>query len=382
MGVAASPPPALTPEELERYSRHLLLPEVGLEGQRRLKGTRVLLVGAGGLGSPAALYLAAAGVGHLTVVDFDDVDVTNLQRQVLHGSRDVGRPKVESARDRLLDLNPHLSLDARRERLGPENALALVRAHDVVLDGTDSFATRYLVNDACVLAGRPSVHASIFRFEGQATVLGTPGAPCYRCLYPSPPAPGEVPSCAEAGVLGVLPGLLGTIQATEAIKLATGIGRTLAGRLLLVDALSMEFRTLKVARDPACRACGTREIQELREEAAACAPAAAPVVPEIAPAELAARVRRGDPILLLDVREPHEWEIARIPGARLVPLARLGEEIPALDPSREVVVYCRSGIRSQDGGRRLLDAGFARVWSLAGGILRWAADVDPTLPRY
>jgi sulfur-carrier protein adenylyltransferase/sulfurtransferase len=377
----ATPLPPLSPAELERYSRHLLLPEIGVEGQRRLKAARVLLVGAGGLGSPAALYLAAAGVGHLTVVDLDDVDVTNLQRQILHGTKDVGRPKVESARDRLLDLNPHVSVEARRERLGPENALGLVRAHDVVLDGTDNFATRYLLNDACVLAGRPSVHASIFRFEGQATVLSTPEAPCYRCLYPAAPGPGEVPSCAEAGVLGVLPGLLGTIQAAEALKLAAGFGRSLAGRLLLVDALSMEFRTLRIARDPSCRACGTREIQELREEAATCAPAPADAVPEIAPAELAARLARGEALTLVDVREDHEWAAGHLPGAILAPLSRLSAGLGDVDPSRELVLYCQSGVRSQAAGLRLREAGFARVLSLAGGILRYASDVGARFPR-
>jgi len=365
----------LDPEEIHRYGRHLLLPELGMEGQQRIKGTRVLLVGAGGLGSPAALYLAAAGIGHLTVVDFDVVDVTNLQRQVLHGTRDVGRLKVESARDRLRDLNPHVSVEIVPDRLDAGNALGLVSGHDLVLDGTDSFATRYLVSDACVLAGKPNVHASIYRFEGQATVLSTPDAPCYRCLYPSPPAPGEVPSCSEAGVLGVLPGLLGTIQATEALKLAAGIGEPLSGRLLLVDALSMRFRTMQVGRDPRCPACGTRTIRELREEAFACEaipPGAR--VPEITPVELAERVARGDALTLLDVREPHEWEITRIPGARLAPLSRLGDELARLDPARELVVYCRSGVRSQEAGRRLVAAGFTRVFSLAGGILRYDAE--------
>jgi len=373
--------PSLGPEEIHRYSRHLLLPELGLEGQRRIKGTRVLLVGAGGLGSPAALYLAAAGIGHLTLVDFDAVDVTNLQRQVLHGTRDVGRLKVESARDRLRDLNPHVSLEVVADRLDAGNALGLVSGHDLVLDGTDSFATRYLVSDACALAGKPNVHASIFRFEGQATVLSTPDAPCYRCIYPSPPAPGEVPSCSEAGVLGVLPGLLGTIQATEALKLAAGIGETLSGRLLLVDALSMRFRTMQVRRDPSCPACGTREIQELREESAACAVDPREAVPEVSPAELVARLENGQPVQLLDVREVHEWAVARIPGARHAPLSRLEGSLGGLDPARETVLYCRSGVRSQEAGRRLRAAGFPRVLSLAGGILRYAAEIDPTLPR-
>ena len=372
--------PTLDLAEVERYSRHLLLPELGPDGQRRLKAARILLVGVGGLGSPAALYLAAAGVGHLTLVDFDAVDVTNLQRQVLHGTKDVGRPKVESARDRLRDLNPHVSVDAVATRVSPGNVLALVRDHDLVLDGSDSFSTRYLVNDACVLAGRPNVHASIFRFEGQATVLSTAGGPCYRCIFPSPPGPGEVPSCSEAGVLGVLPGLLGTIQATEAIKLVTGIGEPLVGRLLLVDALSMSFRTLRVARDPRCPACGTGEIRELREETVACPPVEA--IPEMSPADLAARMLGTDPPLLVDVREAHEWQVARIPGAHHAPLSRLDAGLPGLDPARELVLYCSAGVRSQHAGRRLRAAGFTRVWSLAGGLHRYATDVDPSLPRH
>lgn len=377
------PLPTLDRDEIGRYGRHLVLPELGMAGQRRIKGARILLVGAGGLGSPAALYLAAAGVGHLSIVDFDVVDVTNLQRQVLHGTKDVGREKTESARDRLRDLNPHVSLSLHDTRLDAGNALDLVRDHDLVVDGTDSFSTRYLVNDACVLAGRPNVHASVYRFDGQASVFATRDGPCYRCLFPSPPPPGEVPSCAEGGVLGVLPGLLGTIQATEALKLVTGIGQPLVGRLLLVDALSMQFRTVKVRKDPSCPACGTRTLRELREENFACA--ASPPgdrVPEITPLELAERIGRGEPITLVDVREPAEWETGRIPGARLVPLARLGEEMPGLDPAREVVVYCRSGVRSQTAGRQLRAAGFGRVLSLAGGILRYGAELDPSLPRY
>ncbi len=372
--------PPLDPQEVERYSRHLLLPELGPDGQRRLKGARILLVGAGGLGSPAALYLAAAGVGHLTIVDPDAVDVTNLQRQVLHGTRDVGRPKVESARDRLRDLNPHVAVQAIHARLSADNALALVREHDVVLDGSDSFPTRYLVNDACVIAGRPNVHASVFRFEGQATVLSAAGGPCYRCIFPSPPGPGEVPSCAEAGVLGVLPGLLGVIQASQAIQVVTGVGEPLVGRLLLVDALTTTFRTLRVARDPACPACGTHAIRVPREEALACSPAA-DRIPEVTPAELAARIARGDRLLLLDVREVHEWDAGHLAGARLAPLSRFGEAIASLEPGVEVVAYCRSGVRSQTAGRMLREAGFERVWSLAGGILRYAAEVDAPLPR-
>ena len=375
--------PSLDLDEVRRYSRHLVLPEVGMEGQRRLKAARILLVGAGGLGSPAALYLAAAGVGHLSLVDFDAVDVSNLQRQVLHGTKDVGRSKAQSAHDRLADLNPRLSLALHEVRLVASNALSLVADHDVVVDGSDNFATRYLVNDACVLAGKPNVYASVFRFDGQASVFATPGGPCYRCLYPSPPPPGEIPSCAEGGVLGVLPGLLGTVQATEAIKLVTGAGEPLAGRLLVVDALSMTFRTVRIRRDPLCPACGTRQIREVRDEPLACpAPAAADRVPEITPAELARRLERGDSFTLLDVREVREWEIARIPGARLVPLSRLAEEMGSLDREREVVVYCKGGGRSQKAGLLLRTAGFARVASLAGGILRYGTDVDPSLPRY
>ncbi len=375
--------PTLGPDEVLRYARHLSLPQVGMEGQRRIKRARILLVGAGGLGSPAALYLAAAGVGRLSIVDFDVVEVTNLQRQVLHGTRDVGRPKTESARDRLLDVNPHLSLALHDVRFGAANGLALVRDHDLVVDGSDSFTTRYLVSDACVLAGRPNVHASIYRFDGQASVFCAPGGPCYRCLYPSPPAPGEVPSCADGGVLGVLPGLLGTIQATEALKLVAGIGEPLVGRLLLVDALAMEFRTVNVRKDPGCPACGTRTIRELREEVVACAPVALEEpIPEVTPTDLVARLGRGEAITLLDVREPHEWEIARLPGALLAPLSRLQGEISRLDRASEVVAFCRSGVRSQTAGKLLRAAGFSRVSSLAGGILRYAADVDPSIPRY
>ena len=375
-----SPLPPLDDEETSRYGRHLVLPEIGIEGQRRIKRARILLVGAGGLGSPAALYLTAAGVGHLSIVEFDRVEVTNLQRQVLFGTKDLGRPKGEAARDRLLDLNPHLSLTLHDTRLTAGNALELVRDHDLVVDGSDNFATRYLVNDACVLAGRPDVHASVYRFDGQASVFAAGEGPCYRCLYPSPPAPGEVPSCAEGGVLGVLPGLLGTIQATEALKIVTGIGDPLVGRLLLVDALAMQFQTLKVRRDPSCPACGTRSIRELRDETFACeSSASGGLVPEITPGELAERVRRGDLLTLLDVREQHEWAVSRIPGSRLAPLSRLGEELAHLDPAVELVVYCRSGVRSQTAGQQLRAAGFARVSSLAGGILRYGADVDPTL---
>ena len=386
MGLADDRPlPELTREEIHRYSRHLILPEVGVEGQRRLKRARVLMVGAGGLGSPIGLYLAAAGVGHLGLVEFDQVDVTNLQRQIIHGTKDVGRSKAQSARDRIRDLNPHVEVTIHETRLTAENALDLVRDHDLVVDGTDNFGTRYLVNDACVLAGKPNVYGSIFRFEGQCTVFATEGGPCYRCLYPSPPPPGAVPSCAEGGVLGVLPGLVGVVQATEAVKLLAGIGEPLAGRLLLVDALGMRFRAVNVRKDPRCPACGTRTIRKVEDIAVTCAlPAQAEPapVPEILPRELALRLSRGDDLDLVDVREAHEWQIARIDGARLLPLGTFPAAAAQLDPSREVVVYCKAGVRSQKAGRALQAAGFGRVTSLAGGILRWADEVDPALPRY
>jgi adenylyltransferase/sulfurtransferase len=391
--------PTLSHEEILRYGRHLSLAEVGVEGQRRLKAARVLLVGAGGLGSPVALYLAAAGVGRLGIADFDTVDVSNLQRQVLHGTRDVGRSKLDSARDRLRDLNPHVEVVAHAARLTSRNALPTLEPYDVVIDGTDNFATRYLVNDACVLLGKPNVHGSVFRFEGQATVLCAAGGPCYRCLHPQPPPPGLVPSCAEAGVLGIVPGLLGLVQATEAVKLVTGLGEPLVGRLLLVDVLRMEFRTLALRRDARCPACGTREIRELvdydrfcaasREAATAELPGStmslfrsAPRVPVMSVAELHARRTRGDDIDLVDVREPHEWAIARIEGARLAPLSSLGAAMGSFAPDRDVVVYCRSGVRSARVVQQLQQAGLTRVWNLEGGILRWSEQIDPSVPRY
>ncbi len=377
--------PTLDQSEILRYSRHLILPEVGLEGQRRLKAASVLLVGAGGLGSPLALYLAAAGVGRIGLVDFDVVDLTNLQRQVLHGTSQVGRPKLASARERIADLNPHVQVETYETRLSSANALEILRAYDIVIDGTDNFPTRYLVNDACVLLGKPNVYGSIFRFDGQASVLATPEGPCYRCLYREPPPPGLVPSCAEGGVLGVLPGLIGTIQATEAIKLITGAGSPLVGRLLLVDALEMRFRTVRLRKDPECPACGTREITELVDYEQFCGISAEPAangVAALTPLELAARLGRGDDFDLLDVREPHEWAIGRIPGARLVPLGTLGDALAELDPDRDIVVYCKSGQRSARAALQLQAAGFPRVWNLAGGILRWSEEVDPTVPRY
>ena len=375
--------PELTADETRRYSRHLLLPPVGPEGQRKLKAARVLLVGGGGLGSPAALYLAAAGIGTIGLVEFDAVSESNLQRQVLYGTADVGRPKLDAARERIADLNPLVQLEAHAARLSAQNALDIVRAYDVVLDGTDNFPTRYLVNDACVLTRRPYVYGSVFRFEGQASVFGAPDGPCYRCLFPEPPPPGAVPDCEEGGVLGVLPGLIGVIQATEVLKLVLGAGDALIGRLLLVDALRMQFRTLRLERDPECPACGTRTLQTLIDYEAFCGiRGGEDAVPEIAPHELAARFAAGDRPLLLDVREPREWELARIEGARLVPLGTLAGAIPSLDREAEIVVMCKSGVRSANAARQLRDAGFRRVLNLAGGIKRWSADVDPRVPTY
>jgi adenylyltransferase/sulfurtransferase len=380
--------PDLSPGELQRYSRHLALPRFGIEGQRRLKRGRVLLVGAGGLGSPAALYLAAAGVGHLGLVDFDAVDVSNLQRQIIHGTGDVGRRKTASARDRLSDVNPHVHVETYDDRLTSQNALDIVREYDLVVDGTDNFQTRYLTNDACVILGRPNVYASVFRFEGQASVFATPDGPCYRCLFPEPPPPGSVPSCAEGGVLGVLPGLLGVIQATEAIKLLAGVGETLAGRLLLVDAARMSFRTVRLRRDPQCPACGTRQITQLvdYDEFCGVAPAAdepeVDELPEMSPRELAERLARGDPPEVIDVREPYEYQIARLPGARLVPLGSFERALPTLDRGRDIVVHCHHGMRSAVAVELLRANGFRRVWNLAGGIDRWSDEVDPAVPKY
>jgi adenylyltransferase/sulfurtransferase len=382
-------PVELSNEEIRRYSRHLIMPEVALEGQRRLKGASVLLVGAGGLGSPLALYVAAAGVGRIGIVDFDVVDESNLQRQVLHGQRSVGRPKLESARERLEDLNPHVAIETHEMRLTSENALDLVADYDIVADGTDNFPTRYLVNDASVLTGRPNVYASIFRFEGQASVFAAPGGPCYRCLYPEPPPPGLVPSCAEGGVLGILPGLLGTIQATEVIKLILGAGEPLIGRLLLVDALGMSFRTLQLRRDPDCPVCGDDPtITELidYEEFCGIGPAveAAPEtgVDEIAVNEVAAALDRGEDVTILDVREPHEWQICHIEGAELLPLSELPARVHELDSSRTYYVHCKTGVRSARAIEFLQEAGFTRLRNVRGGIKAWADEVDPSMPTY
>jgi adenylyltransferase/sulfurtransferase len=387
--------PPLEREELLRYSRHLLLDQVGVEGQRRLKAARVLLVGAGGLGSPAALYLAAAGVGTLGIVDFDVVDASNLQRQILHGTSDVGRAKTASARDTLEEINPNVRVETLDTQLGADNALEILRAFDLVIDGSDSFATRFLTSDASVLLGKPNVYGSIFRFEGQASVFNVDGGPCYRCLFREPPPPGLVPNCAEAGVLGVLPGLLGTIQATEAIKLILGVGEPLIGRLLQVDALEMSFRTVTVRRDPSCPSCGDAAhgggtIRSLADRAAdyqapACdvpSEVVAGGIREITPADLKSRIERGDDFELIDVREPHEWEIAHLDGARLVPLGTIPHALADLDRSRDVVLYCKGGVRSLRAAEALRLAGFTRLSSVAGGIIRWSQEVDPSVPRY
>ncbi|HST08193.1 MAG TPA: molybdopterin-synthase adenylyltransferase MoeB [Gemmatimonadaceae bacterium] len=376
----------LSREELVRYSRHILLPQVGEEGQRRLKASRVLLVGAGGLGSPVALYLAAAGVGTLGLLDFDAVDLSNLQRQILHGSAAIGSSKIDSARDRLYDINPNVRVDAYHTRLSSDNALDIARGYDLIVDGTDNFATRYLVNDTSVLLGIPNVYGSVYRFEGQASVFGAPGGPCYRCLFREPPPPHLVPSCAEGGVLGVVPGLIGTIQATEALKMLLGLGDTLVGRLLTVDAMTMAFRTIELRPDPDCPACGTREIDRLIDYDEFCGGASADrtasTIAEIEPAQLAMRLAAGEKPEIIDVRESYEWKINRIPGARHVPLDRIESEIPRLDKRRETIVYCKVGVRSLYAAQQLADAGLANVRNLSGGILRWIDQVDPAMPRY
>jgi adenylyltransferase/sulfurtransferase len=377
----------LTREELVRYSRHILLPQVGENGQRALKKSRVLLVGAGGLGSPVALYLAAAGVGTIGLVDFDVVDLSNLQRQILHGSAGIGSSKIGSARDRLRDINPNVKVESYETRFTSSNALEIAKGYDLIVDGTDNFATRYLVNDTSVLLGIPNVYGSVYRFEGQASVFGATDGPCYRCLFREPPPPHLVPSCAEAGVLGVVPGLVGTIQATEAIKMLLGLGETLVGRLLTIDTMTMAFRTIEIRRDSECPACGTREITELIDYDEFCGGApsselAGNAIREIQPSQLAQRLDGGEELEIIDVREPYEWQLGHIPGARLVPLDRIEEEIPRLDKRRETILYCKVGVRSMYAAQQLADAGVSDVRNLAGGILRWIDEVDPTMTRY
>lgn len=376
----------LTREELVRYSRHILLPQVGEGGQLRLKRSRVLLIGAGGLGSPVALYLAAAGVGTLGLVDFDTVDLSNLQRQILHGSAAIGSSKTDSARNRINDVNPNVRLEIHETRLASENALEIASGYDLLIDGTDNFATRYLVNDTSVMLGIPNIYGSVYRFEGQASVFGAAGGPCYRCLFREPPPPHLVPSCAEGGVLGVVPGLVGTIQATEALKMLLGVGDTLVGRLLTIDAMTMAFRTIEIRPDPECPACGTREITSLMDYDQFCGgphqDSVESRIEEIEPAQLAERLAAGDTPEIIDVREPYEWQINRLPGARHVPLDRIAAEIPRLDKRRETVLYCKAGVRSMHAAQQLADAGLANVRNLRGGILRWIDQVDPRMPRY
>jgi sulfur-carrier protein adenylyltransferase/sulfurtransferase len=387
--LAAHPPAAsLTNEEILRYSRHLIMPEVGMEGQLKLKAAKVLLIGTGGLGAPLGLYLTAAGVGHIGLVDFDVVDFTNLQRQVTFGTSDVGKPKTEAARARLSNLNPDVQIATYETKLTSENALELFKNYDIIVDGTDNFPTRYLVNDACILLEKPNVYGSIFRFEGQVTVFGMPDGPCYRCLYPEPPPPGLVPSCAEGGVLGVLPGIIGSLQALETIKLILGRGDSLVGRLMLFDALSFKFRELKLRKNAQCPMCGThRKIEKLIDYYDFCGirgeeqPESNLVVPEISARELKERLDRGDDVFILDVREPHEYQICNLHG-HLIPLGELPRRVHELDSAREIVAHCKSGKRSAQAVDFLRQAGFRKVYNLHGGILSWSTEVDPSVPRY
>src|ERR1051326_4694904 len=395
-GAELAPPeslPALTNDEIKRYSRHLIMPEVGVDGQRKLKAAKVLCIGAGGLGSPVAMYLAAAGVGTLGIVDFDVVDFSNLHRQILHGTPDVGRPKLASAKDKLHAINPEIDIQTFEPALSSQNALKLFEPFDVIVDGTDNFPTRYLVNDACVLTGKPNAYGSIFRFEGQASVFATKDGPCYRCLYPEPPPPGLVPSCAEGGVLGVLPGMIGVIQATETVKLILGIGEPLIGRFLIYDALRMRFRELKLRKDPDCPVCGTHPtVKQLIDYEQFCGirPAAAEPITvdnvsratEITSVELKQRIDRGDKLRIIDVREPNEYQICRIPGTELIPLGDVPKRYKELDPDQEIVVHCKMGGRSAKAADFLRSAGFKRVLNLKGGILDWIDKVDPSQPKY
>lgn len=388
---------SLSHEEVQRYSRHLIMPEVGMEGQKKLKAASVLLIGAGGLGSPLAMYLAAAGVGRIGLVDYDVVDYTNLQRQIIHGTKDVGRLKLHSAKDRILDINPHVQVDTYEVPLTSDNALELLEPYDIIIDGTDNFPTRYLTNDACVLLGKPNVYGSIFRFEGQASVFFAEEGPCYRCLFPEPPPPGLVPSCAEGGVLGILPGTIGAIQATEAVKLILGQGEPLIGRLLLYDALNMEFDQVNLRKNPNCPICSENPtLTELIDYEQFCGmpshdnshfsavETSGDSVPEMSPAQLKARLDAGDHLYILDVREPHEWEISNLShlGAHLIPKGQVVNRLNELDTAQEIVVQCRSGARSADIVRELQKHGFKKLWNLDGGINRWAKEVEPELPTY
>jgi len=382
--------PSLSHEEILRYSRHLLIPEVGLEGQRKLKAASVLIIGTGGLGSPVALYLAAAGVGHIGLVDYDVVDYSNLQRQVIHGTSTLGYLKVESARNRLVDLNPDIQVDIYNEPFISANARQVADPYDLIVDGTDNFPTRYLTNDLCVLTGKPNIYAAIYRFDGQVSVFDARQGPCYRCLFPEPPPPGLVPSCAEGGVLGVLPGTIGTLQATEALKVLLGIGQPLIGKLLLYNALDTSFEFIKLRKNPNCKVCGSNPtVTELIDYDAFCG------VPgightqgsagdewDITAGELAERLRQGDPIHLIDVREPHELEISRLDGAQIIPLGQLASRLPELNSTEEIIVFCKSGVRSERALEILAGAGFRKLHHLLGGINAWARDVDPSLPIY
>jgi sulfur-carrier protein adenylyltransferase/sulfurtransferase len=379
----------LSKDEILRYSRHLIMPEVGMEGQLKLKQAKVLCIGAGGLGSPLALYLAAAGVGKMGIVEYDTVDFTNLQRQVIHGTSDVGRTKLQSARETLLEINPNVEIEGFETRLSSDNALDIFRDYDIIADGTDNFPTRYLVNDACVLLGKPNAYASIFRFEGQASIFWAEQGPCYRCLYPEPPPPGLVPSCAEGGVLGVLPGIMGCIQAMETIKLILGRGDSLVGRLLLFDALAMKFRELKLRKNPDCPICGTnRTITKLIDYEQFCGIRGEehePVfngIPEITPAEVKKKMDAHEPFVLIDVREPHEYQICSIPGSKLIPLGEVAKRMSELDSADEIVVHCKSGMRSAKAVDFLLKSGFRKIHNMKGGILAWSDQVDPSVPKY
>lgn len=380
---------SLTNEEILRYSRHLIMPEVGMDGQIKLKNAKVLMIGTGGLGAPLGLYLAAAGIGTIGLVDFDVVDTSNLQRQVIHGTKDIGRKKIDSAADRMQDINPFLKIVKHEVALTSENAMEIVKDYDIVVDGTDNFPTRYLVNDACVLLGKPNVYGSIFRFEGQASVFATEDGPCYRCLYPEPPPPGLVPSCAEGGVLGILPGLIGVVQATEVVKLILGSGEPLKGRLMLYDALAMRFRELRLRRNPECPSGKCSKINGLIDYQQFCgmphqeAPAAAPVTSgDIDPVEVKAMIDRGDNFVLIDVREPHEYAIAKIPYAKLIPLGEVPKRLAELNKADDIVMHCKSGARSAKACNILREAGFQRVRNMKGGILAWSDKVDPTVAKY
>ena len=381
---------SLSKDEILRYSRHLIVPEVGMEGQLKLKAAKVLLVGTGGLGAPLGLYLAATGIGRIGLVDFDVVDFTNLQRQVIHFTKDVGRPKIESAAEKMQAINPNVEIVKHEVALSSENALDIIKDYDLVVDGTDNFPTRYLVNDACVLLGKPNVYGSIFRFEGQATVFAYEGGPCYRCLYPEPPPPGLVPSCAEGGVLGILPGTIGLIQATETVKLILGIGEPLVGRLLLYDALGMHFRELKLRKNPECPICGDhRTITKLIDYHQFCGVPQQPAKQEsqlteseIEVTAVKEKLDRGDKFVLIDVREPHEYQICHIPAAKLIPLGEIGKRLGELDPEADIVIHCKSGMRSARACGILKAAGFKHVRNMKGGILAWSDQVDPSVPKY